>query len=177
MGQEKSGRSGINFRIILAIILLMSAIVVLAVLIFRPQPIQIVLETGQEVASKSSDYFSVSTVVILLICAFLIGAAITYLFYNAEDKKIFTRTSKETSREGYGNSEFYNKLIPLLRDDEKRAVHMLREHKGEMLQNELVLKLGTSKVKTTRILASLERKEIIERHRHGMTNKVKLKDM
>ena len=164
---------GGNFRIIIAIILLMSAIVVLAVIIFRPQPIQIVLETGQEVASKSSDYFSVSTVVVLLICAFLIGSAITYLFYNSEDKRV----SRKESKSELGNSEVYNKIIPLLRDDEKRVVHMLKEHKGEMLQNELVLKLGLSKVKTTRLLAALERKQIIDRHRHGMTNKVKFKDM
>jgi hypothetical protein len=163
---------GGNFRIIIAIVLLISAIVVLALLIFRPQPIQIVLETGQEVASKSSDYFSVSTVVVLLICAFLIGAAITYLFYNSEDKKIFAAVKSVS-----GNSEIYSKIMPLLRDDEKRVVHMLREHKGEMLQNELVLKLGLSKVKTTRLLASLERKQIIERHRHGMTNKVKFKEV
>jgi uncharacterized membrane protein len=170
---------GGNFRVIIAIVLLISAIVVLAVLIFRPQPIQIVLETGQEVASKSSDYFSVSTVVVLLVCAFLIGAAITYLFYNSEDKakKILDGKPVEKRKNELENSEVYNKLIPLLRDDEKRVVHMICEHKGEILQNELVLKLGLSKVKTTRILASLERKEIIERRRHGMTNKVKFKDM
>jgi uncharacterized membrane protein len=163
----------VSFRTILAIVLLISAIVVLILLIFRPQPIQIVLETGQEVASKSSDYFSIVTVVVLLVCAFFIGAAITYLFYNAEDKKIFSRASKQES----GNSEVYNKIIFLLKDDEKRAVHIIKEHKGEILQNELVLKLGLSKVRTTRILAALERKQLIERHRHGMTNKVRLKDM
>jgi uncharacterized membrane protein len=163
----------VSFRTIIAVAVLISAIVVLILLLFRPQPIQIVLETGQEIASKSSDYFSVITVVVLLICSFLIGAAITYIFYNAEDKKA---SNKEITREA-GPSDMYNKIIFLLKEDEKKAVHIIKEHKGEILQNELVLKLGLSKVKTTRILSSLERKEIIERHRHGMTNKVKLKYM
>lgn len=162
-----------QFRIIIAIVMLIASIVVLVLLLFRPQPIQIVLETGQEIASKSSDYFSIVSVVVLLICAFLMGAAITYLFYNSEDKKILGRTSKLE----IGDSGVYDKIISLLKDNEKKTVHLIKEHKGEILQNELVLKLGLSKVKITRILASLERKQIIERHRHGMTNKVRLKYM
>jgi uncharacterized membrane protein len=167
------GQLNITFKISIAIVLLISAVVVLILFIFRPQPIQIVLETGQEVASKSSDYFSIVTVVILLICAFFIGSTITYLFYNSEDKKVFSKSSERET----GSSDTYNKIIFLLKDDEKKAMHIIKEHKGEILQNELVLKLGLSKVKTTRILAALDRKQLIERHRHGMTNKVKFKNM
>jgi hypothetical protein len=153
-----------QFKIWIAIVLLVASISVLVVMLFNPQPIQIILETGQEVSSNSN-YFTTGTVMLLIICSFIIGLAITYLFYNSENSKI--PSSKII--------EGYDLIMPLLRDDEKKAVRAIREHNGEILQNELVLKLGLSKVKTTRILAGLERKQIIVKQRHGMTNSVKLK--
>jgi uncharacterized membrane protein len=69
----------------------------------------------------------------------------------------------------------HDRLVSLLREDEKKAVRLVRDAGGQMLQNELVLKLGLSKVRTTRILASLERKQVVEKHRHGMTNRIVLK--
>ena len=49
------------------------------------------------------------------------------------------------------------------------------DSKGQMLQNALVLKTSLSKVKMTRVLASLERKKLIVKERHGLTNRIKLK--
>ena len=171
-----------QFKIVIAMVLLVASIFVMVNMLFNPQPIQLVLETGQEITTKNSDYFAMSTVMILIVSSFLIGASITYLFYNSDSNPIFrkdrehreTKESKE-SKETIGSG--YDIIIPLLRDDEKKAVHLIKEHNGEILQNELVLKLGLSKVKTTRILAALERKQVIEKHRHGLTNSVKLRYM
>jgi uncharacterized membrane protein len=44
-----------------------------------------------------------------------------------------------------------------------------------MLQNALVLKTGMTKVKMTRVLSSLERKGLVLKERHGLTNRIKLK--
>jgi uncharacterized membrane protein len=44
-----------------------------------------------------------------------------------------------------------------------------------MQQNKLTLKLGLSKVKVTRLLCGLERKGLIAKERHGLTNMIKLK--
>ena len=64
----------------------------------------------------------------------------------------------------------------MLKTDEKHAVAALREAGGEMQQNKLVVKLGVSKVKATRILYGLEQKKLITKERHGLTNMVKLKN-
>jgi transcription initiation factor IIE alpha subunit len=161
----------------IAAILLVSAILLTINTLFKPQPIQIVLETGQAIATQSSSYFTITTVMILIICAFVIGSVVTYLFYNAETINSFTKTNSDDNARKSENTigTNYDRIIPLLRDDEKKAVHLLKEKNGEILQNELVLKLGYSKVKTTRILASLERKQIIIKQRHGMTNSIRLK--
>jgi uncharacterized membrane protein len=159
-----------QFKIILAIVLLISSIVLLVIMLFNQKPIQIILETGQEVVSKDSNYFNITTVMILIISSFLIGASIMYLFYNAEGTKVFSGIIQSTDN----NKKKYDLLLPLLREDEKKAVRLLREANGEMLQNQLVLKLGLSKVKTTRLIASLERKQIVSKQRHGLTNSIKL---
>lgn len=165
-----------QFKMIIAVVLLICSIVLTAYMLFTPQPIQIILETGQAVATQSSDYFTISTVIMLVLCAFIMGAAITYLFYNSENNLVFKKPEEHKEHITHKQSDVnYDMIIPLLKDDEKKAVHIIREHNGEMLQNELVLKLGQSKVRTTRILSSLERKQIIQRHRHGLTNSIKLK--
>jgi uncharacterized membrane protein len=159
-----------QFKILIAIVLLICSIVLTAYMLFTPQPIQIILETGQAVATQSSNYFTITTVMIMVLCSFIIGAAITYLFYNSENTPIFKKTEEHTS-----SHINYDLILPLLKDDERKVVHIIKENNGEILQNELVLKLGHSKVRITRILSSLERKQIIQRHRHGLTNSIKFK--
>lgn len=163
-----------RFRLIIAIILMVASIILLFSYMFNPQPIQIVLETGQDVMTKSSNYFTLTTVVILIICAFIIGSTATYLFYNADNVALIS--SKPEENQEYKNPD-YKMVLPLLKGDERKAVHALIENNGEMLQNALVLKLNLSKVKTTRILSSLHDKQIIIKERHGLTNKIKLKPL
>ena len=62
----------------------------------------------------------------------------------------------------------------LLDEDERRMYLEVRDHGGEMLQRDLVA-LGTfSKAKVTRVLDRLERKGLVVRERHGMTNRVRI---
>jgi hypothetical protein len=59
-----------------------------------------------------------------------------------------------------------------LSSDEKVVMDLIKEsHKG-VLQSDLVIKTGYSKVKMHRILKNLENKQIIRRGRFGITNKV-----
>ena len=65
-------------------------------------------------------------------------------------------------------------LVKLLDEDERRMYLEIRERGGELLQRDLVA-LGTfSKSKVTRVLDKLERKGLVVRERHGMTNRVRL---
>ena len=158
-----------QFKIWIAIALLIASILILVVMLFSSQTIQIVLETGQAVTTRNSNYFTITTVMIFIIASFIVGASIMYLFYNSDYKESSNIKSNEDIRNGY------DIILPLLKDDEKKAVHIIKEHNGEMLQNQLVLRLGLSKVKITRLISGLERKGIIEKSRHGMTNNIKLK--
>jgi len=159
-----------QFKIILSIVILVTSILLLFEKLFSPQPIQIILETGQELSTISSDYFSLTDAMLLIASSFLIGSVTIYLFYNSDTKEVI----KSFRKEG-GKGEKYGMVIPLLRSDERRVFQELINSNGEMLQNALVLKSGLSKVKMTRILSGLESKNLILKERHGLTNKIKLK--
>ena len=65
-------------------------------------------------------------------------------------------------------------LMKLLDEDERRMYLEVRDHGGAMLQRDLV-RLGTlSKAKVTRVLDKLERRGVVVRERHGMTNRVRI---
>lgn len=157
-----------RFSTLIATVILIASIFLLFDKLFSPQPIQIILETGQEVNTQTSDYFTLNEVLLMLVCSFLIGTAAIYLFYNSDKEKIVRMFEPK-------KEEKYEVIIPLLKDDEKKVVLELRKNNGEIMQNSLVLSLGFSKVKITRILAGLERKNLIVKERYGFTNKIRMK--
>ncbi len=153
-----------QFKLILSAVILIASIVIFAVNLLSSQTIQIVLDTGQEVAT-TSNYFGLTKVLVLVTTSFLIGGSITYLFYNS-DKESFGIKKKDDE---------YSAIIPFLKSNEKKAMLALKDSKGEILQNKLVIDLGISKVKTARILSRLESKGLITKERYGLTNKIKFK--
>ena len=63
-----------------------------------------------------------------------------------------------------------------LNSDEKRVIGIVKASNGGVLQSDIVIKSGFTKVKAHRILKSLENKNLIKRGRFGITNKVILND-
>lgn len=61
-----------------------------------------------------------------------------------------------------------------LTNDEKKVIGLIKEKNDGVLQSDLVIKTGYSKVKMHRILKGLENRGIIKRGRFGITNKVLL---
>lgn len=163
----------VKFTVIISIVVLIAALFLLFDKLFTPQPIQIVLESGQEVTTNTPNYFSLSEVLLMVISAFLIGTAAIYLFYNSSELKTVKLIKK--TEEKNGKDAVYDSILPLLKHEEKQVVNFLRDSGGQVQQNKLVLKLNTSKVRVTRILHSLQQKDLIVKERHGLTNMVKLK--
>ncbi len=67
------------------------------------------------------------------------------------------------------------KAAKQLGGDEAKAFDLITQSNGMIFQNELVEKMGLSKVKITRILDKLEARGLLERRRRGMTNVIILK--
>ena len=156
-----------KFGIFISIVVLISALVLLFTKLFTPQPLQITLQSGQEITTSTSEYFSLAEVLLLIISAFLVGTAATYLFYNSENDKA---RNNNLPRAAELNQSTYRTILPLLKTDEKLAVKALLDAGGDMQQNKLAAKLGMSKVRMTRVLHRLEQKNLISRKRNGFTN-------
>jgi uncharacterized membrane protein len=159
-----------KFINIISIVILVAALVLLFDKLFTPQPIQIVLSSGQEITTSTAEYFTLADVLLLVISAFLIGTTATYLFYNSDR----TKTMNQNQAPQVTNASVYNAVLPLLKAEEKLAVAALKSNSGEMQQNKLAEKLGVSKVKISRILFGLEQKRLIKKERNGLSNKIKL---
>ena len=159
-----------KFTFFISIIVLIVSLVLLFDKLFTPQPIQMTLQSGQEITTSTSDYYPLTEVLLLIVSAFLIGSAATYLYYNSDSRKtVNSSTINEPSAKNY------DIIMPLLKADEKQVIKTLVESNGQMPQNKLAVKLNISKVKTTRILHRLEQKDLIGRERHGFTNMVRLR--
>ncbi len=154
-----------RFTLILSAVILISAIVLLFVQLFTPQPIHIVLGTGQEVTTQSPNYYELPQVLLLVVSSFLIGSTTLYLFFASKEEQ----PSHPTMKEEYGT------ILHLLKGDERTLFSELKNNNGEMVQSSLVQKTGLSKVAVTRALAKLEHKNLVVKERYGLTNKVKLK--
>lgn len=68
----------------------------------------------------------------------------------------------------------WDKILKGLEGDEKYVFAKIKDSGGLIFQNELIEKLGYSKVKVSRILDKLEVKGFVERRRRGMSNIVVL---
>lgn len=164
-----------RFTIFISIVILIASLFLLFDRLFTPQPIQITLQSGQEITTTTPEYFSLSEVLLLIISTFLIGTAATYLYYNSDIKQK-AKPQAEKPRSLELNANLYNHILPLLKTDEKRIILALLEAGGELQQNKLAAKLIISKVKATRIISSLQQKSLITKERHGSTNMIKLKN-
>ncbi len=164
-----------KFGSIIAVIILIVSLVLLFDKLFTPQPIQIALESGQEITTQAASYFGLPETLLLIICAFFIGSTATYLFYNSDktDKTNQDHLKTDLKVSPY-SKDAYELILPFLKEDERRLLQVLKQANGELLQNQLVLKLDQSKVKVTRILSSLEQKKLIKKERQGLTNNIKL---
>ena len=80
---------------------------------------------------------------------------------------------KKTSEEKVLNKA--KKQAKELGGDESKVFELITQSNGMIFQNELVEKMGMTKVKITRILDKLEAKSLVERRRRGMTNVVIIK--
>jgi len=109
---------------------------------------------------KQQTYLSLGIVSVLLV----IGSVL--IFTKPKEKIIIRKIAEKRKKIDFNGLE----------SDEKRVMELLLRENGAMFQSALTEKLGTGKVKITRLLDKLEAKQLIERKRRGMNNIVVLRD-
>jgi uncharacterized membrane protein len=97
-----------------------------------------------------------------------------FLIFSKENEKIIVKTKKVKDEVALAKKEEVEKNLKLLSKEEKELYKILSSE-GSMFQADLVEKSQMGKVKVSRLLDSLESKNIIERKRRGMNNIVVVK--
>ena len=118
--------------------------------------------------------------IFILIAALIAGLAASYLFLAQAQLRVSTAPATATETNSTpptadaGVPELSDLAIRLLDGDEQRLMRMIVEAKGSILQRDLVRITTFSDAKVSRLLDRLERRGLIIRERHGMTNRVRL---
>ena len=118
--------------------------------------------------------------IFILIAALIAGLAAAYLFLAQAQLRVSTAPATATETNSTpptadaGVPELSDLAIRLLDGDEQRLMRMIVEAKGSILQRDLVRITTFSDAKVSRLLDRLERRGLIIRERHGMTNRVRL---
>jgi uncharacterized membrane protein len=66
------------------------------------------------------------------------------------------------------------RILRMLSADELRLYEIIRDAGGELLQMHVVSAKIFSKAKVTRLLDKLEKRGLVVRERHGMTNRIRI---
>ena len=116
--------------------------------------------------------------IFILIAALIAGTAAAYVFMSrAQGGEATPPPPLATDASGgpdLSSRELGNLVVRLLDGDERRVMRILMEAKGEMPQQDLVRITAFSEAKVSRLLDRLEKRGLVIRERHGMTNRVRL---
>jgi len=117
---------------------------------------------------KTQTYVSIAIIAVI----FIIGLV---LILGKEQEKIIFKKIKPYKESELVPKKFSKESLKTLDSEEKKIMNLLMKNKGSLYQSKIVEETGMNKVKITRILDSLEARNLIERKRRGMTNVVILK--
>lgn len=112
---------------------------------------------------------------LLLVITLIVGISLVYAYmskYIGVSRGMDTPSTASREEAFEGREELTLQLLP---EDERAVYRRLLHEGGQVLQKDLHRMLSFSGPKLTRVLDRLERKELVVRERHGMTNRIRLR--
>jgi uncharacterized membrane protein len=146
-------------------VLFVGAVFVLGVKLLRPASIQVFVEGSESAVSVIPGFFTFTDVSLIATSSVILGASAIYLMLYTPMQEMQIKKSDTELKHSLKN----------LKDDERIVYEFILEGKGIVFQSEIVTKTGFPKVKVSRCLDALENRDLVERHRKGMSNIVVLK--
>ncbi|MGC8547144.1 MAG: helix-turn-helix transcriptional regulator [Thermoplasmata archaeon] len=164
----------ILLNIIFGSIISLSAIVLIVVLLLLIPIIYRINALSIFYFKSFTDYLIVSGLITSISVIIL-----SFIYLNKNIKKLSLELSKAKDIKDVSQSnDLYNpdqEILKYLDEGEKRVYLLLIESGGSLLQKDLVGLDDFSRATISRIIDKLEKKGIIEKIRHGSTNKIILK--
>ncbi len=147
---------------VLALIVMIGSIGLVVLLLILPFTMEHALEGAQLLLWGA----------LLLVVTLIIGISLAYTY--------ISRYARVSGRERTGSGaavveESEGLTLQLLPEDERAVYRRVVHEGGQVLQKDLRQMLPFSAPKLTRVLDRLERKGLVVRERHGMTNRIRLR--
>ena len=164
---------------LLAMALFVGGIAVIAIQLLNPSPIVVNVDGSNTEVAELSGVFTYRDVALVSIAAATVGATGTYLLVGnstgqtpAEGHQLAANGGADVADLLEARKAEWAEVADRLRRNERAVYECILEEDGVIEQRDIVEETDLSKATVSRMLDSLESKQLVERKRRGMGNVV-----
>jgi hypothetical protein len=164
----------IRGKILFAAAVFIASVLVLALKLLNPTPVQILVEGNTAITTQVPGLFTYADVLVIAVALVLMSVSGTYILLH--DSTIPAAAAPASAGDVIleERRQRWEGVAKTLKDDEQTLFKAIIDE-GIVHQSELVEKTGLPKSNVSRALYGLESRGLIERRRRGMGNVVLLK--
>ena len=167
-------RGGIRGKTLFAAAIFVASVLVLALKLLNPTPVQILVEGNTAIMTQVPGLFTYADVLVIAIALVLMSVSGTYILLHDSITPVAPAATSAGDMILEERRQRWEDVAKTLKDDEQTLYKAIIDE-GIVHQSELVEKTGLPKSNVSRALYGLESRGLIERRRRGMGNVVLLK--
>ncbi len=164
----------IRGKILFAAAVFIASVLVLALKLLNPTPVQILVEGNTAITTQVPGLFTYADVLVIAVALVLMSVSGTYILLHDSTTPAPAAPASAGDVILEERRQRWEEVAKTLKDDEQTLFKAIIDE-GIVHQSELVEKTGLPKSNVSRALYGLESRGLIERRRRGMGNVVLLK--
>jgi uncharacterized membrane protein len=164
----------IRGKILFAAAVFIASVLVLALKLLNPTPVQILVEGNTAITTQVPGLFTYADVLLIAVALVLMSVSGTYILLHDSTTPAPAAPASAGDVILEERRQRWEEVAKTLKDDEQTLFKAIIDE-GIVHQSELVEKTGLPKSNVSRALYGLESRGLIERRRRGMGNVVLLK--
>jgi uncharacterized membrane protein len=165
---------GIRGKTLFAAAVFIASVLVLALKLLNPTPVQILVEGNTAITTQVPGLFTYADVLVIAVALVLMSVSGTYILLHDSTPPETAAPASAADVILEERRQRWEEVAKTLKDDEQTLFKAIIDE-GIVHQSELVEKTGLPKSNVSRALYGLESRGLIERRRRGMGNVVLLK--
>jgi uncharacterized membrane protein len=164
----------IRGKTLFAAAVFIASVLVLALKLLNPTPVQILVEGNTAITTQVPGLFTYADVLVIAVALVLMSVSGTYILLHDSTTPAAAAPASAGDVILEERRQQWEEVAKTLKDDEQTLFKAIIDE-GIVHQSELVEKTGLPKSNVSRALYGLESRGLIERRRRGMGNVVLLK--
>src|SRR5271157_4380255 len=164
----------IRGKTLFAAAVFIASVLVLALKLLNPTPVQILVEGNTAITTQVPGLFTYADVLVIAVALVLMSVSGTYILLHDSATPAAAAPASAGDVILEERRQRWEEVAKMLKDDEQTLFKAIIDE-GIVHQSELVEKTGLPKSNVSRALYGLESRGLIERRRRGMGNVVLLK--